>query len=167
MKTRSLMFFFIGSIFALPIYAADLDKADQEFLKKAADAGMTEVSAGKIAAKRSTNPDIKAFAEQMVTDHGKNNIELKSLASQKSMNIPAAPSKESQHKIAELKKKSGKDFDDAYVSEFGVHGHADAELLFKDAANNAKDPDVKNFASNTLPVIEHHRDMANSLAGNH
>jgi len=164
---RFVNFFAIISIVAVPAFAANLDKSDHEFMKKAADAGLTEVDAGKIAAKRSTDPDVQAFAQQMVADHGRNNQDLKSLAKRKNVSLPTAPSNESKRKIADLKKKSGKEFDDTYISEFGVHGHADAENLFKGASNDSKDPDVRNFASETLPVIQHHRDMANDLANKH
>lgn len=168
MKIRNfLTILAMTSVIAMPSFAAKLDPSDQEFMKKAADAGMTEVSAGKVAAKRATNPDVRAFAQQMVNDHGKNNQELKSLAKQKNVSLPSAPSKQSKDKIADLKTKAGKDFDDTYISEFGVQGHADAEALFKNAASGAKDPDVKNFASQTLPVVQHHREMANGLADTH
>ncbi|ATD61375.1 MAG: DUF4142 domain-containing protein [Janthinobacterium svalbardensis] len=35
--------------------------------------------------------------------------------------------------------------------------------LFTDASQKASDPDIKAFATKTLPALQHHLDMANAL----
>jgi putative membrane protein len=41
-----------------------------------------------------------------------------------------------------------------------VSDHKDNIKLFEDASNNAKDPDLKNWAAATLPTLKMHLDMA-------
>jgi putative membrane protein len=49
--------------------------ADQAFVKEAAIGGMAEVALGQLASTKATNDKVKAFAQRMVTDHGKANDE--------------------------------------------------------------------------------------------
>src|SRR5207237_946016 len=50
---------------------------DRTFVTNAAEGGMAEVELGQLATNKATNPDVKQFAQRMVTDHGKANDELK------------------------------------------------------------------------------------------
>src|SRR5512132_3270594 len=64
---------------------------DQMFVKKAAEGGMAEVDLGNVAKQNGSNDAVKQFGDRMVTDHGKANDELKSLAQQKSWTLPSEP----------------------------------------------------------------------------
>ena len=44
---------------------------DMSFVRKAAVAGMTEVQASKLALEKSTDANVKSFAQHMVDDHTK------------------------------------------------------------------------------------------------
>ncbi|HWZ48908.1 MAG TPA: DUF4142 domain-containing protein, partial [Herbaspirillum sp.] len=73
------------------------------------------------------------------------------------------PSVMQKTKIAVLSKLDGAAFDQQYASIIGVSAHEDAVKLFRDAAANANDPDVKQFAAQTLPTLQHHLEMAKRL----
>src|SRR5438046_9796137 len=62
---------------------------DKTFMKKAAKGGMMEVAMGKLAEQNGQSDDVKSFGKRMVTDHSKANDELKSIASQKNVTLPA------------------------------------------------------------------------------
>src|SRR5690606_33463255 len=49
--------------------AAEVDKADAEFMQKAALSGLMEIEASHIAQKSADSDNIKAYAEQMIRDH--------------------------------------------------------------------------------------------------
>jgi putative membrane protein len=66
-----------------------LDSKDRQFVMEAAHGGMMEVSLGRMAVDKATNPDVKQFAQRMVDDHSKANAELQQLASQKGIALPA------------------------------------------------------------------------------
>src|SRR3954470_4033366 len=59
-----------------------------KFAQHAAMAGMAEVKLGQLALEKSTNDDVKKFAQMMVDDHTKANDELKALAQSKSIDLP-------------------------------------------------------------------------------
>src|SRR5262249_14644343 len=70
--------------------AGKLSSWDEKFVKEAASGGMLEVELGKIAAEKGVNDKVKAFGRQMQEDHGKANDELKTVAANKGVQIPAA-----------------------------------------------------------------------------
>ncbi|MGE3958815.1 MAG: DUF4142 domain-containing protein [Vicinamibacterales bacterium] len=49
---------------------------------------MAEVELGKLATAKAQSQEVKQFAQRMVTDHGKANEELKSLAQRKNIALP-------------------------------------------------------------------------------
>src|SRR5262245_60975411 len=60
-----------------------------EFVNKAGEGGLAEVAAGKLGSQKATSPAVKAFAQKMVTDHGKANKELMAAAKAKNLEVPA------------------------------------------------------------------------------
>ncbi|TLV01461.1 DUF4142 domain-containing protein [Dyadobacter luticola] len=137
-------------------------EGDADFAVKAANGGMAEVALSKIAEEKATDPKVKDFAKQMVTDHTKANDELKALAASKNITLPSAPNEEKQKAAADLGSKSGKDFDKAYVSQM-KKDHDETVKLFEDAQKDLKDAELKAFVDKTLPVIKAHAEHAKSL----
>jgi putative membrane protein len=135
---------------------------DTEFAVAAADGGMMEVKLGELAATKASSAAVKDFAKSMVKDHSKANDELKALAQQKNITLPAALSDDKQKKYDDLAKKSGKDFDKAYAS-FMVEDHKEDVSEFEEAARDAKDPDIKAWAAGKVPTLQHHLEMAKTV----
>ena len=138
---------------------SSLDTADKEFMMKAAQGGMAEVSLGQMAALRGTNPDVKGFGSRMVTDHSKANDELKQLAQTKGIALPSEIDKESQNTADKLTKASDADFDKAYIGDM-VEDHEKDVSEFEKASKDAKDPDLKDWVTKTLPTLQDHLKMA-------
>jgi putative membrane protein len=139
-----------------------VDETTSDFMVKVADVGMTEVKLGHVAEEKSTNKRVKDFAAMMVKDHSAAGDELKSLASRKNVTLPTAVGDDHQKKIDDLSKKSGKDFDKAYIDAM-VDGHQATVNDFEKASNNTKDPDVKAWVDKTLPTIKMHLDSAKAI----
>ncbi|HMG11118.1 MAG TPA: DUF4142 domain-containing protein [Mucilaginibacter sp.] len=132
-----------------------VDQGDSKFATDAANGGLTEVAAAKVAEQKAVNQKVKDFAAMMVKDHGKANDELMAIAKAKNITLPAAPSEDKQKELSDLSAKSTSDFDKAYVDAM-VDGHKKTITLFEDAAKNCKDAELKAFATNTLPIIKGH-----------
>jgi putative membrane protein len=135
---------------------------DHQFAKKAASGGMSEVKLGQLAEDKGTNPAVKEFGQRMVTDHSKANDELKSIASQENVNLPSAPSKMDEAEYARLSKLSGKEFDDAYAKMM-VSDHEKDIAEFRKESTSGQDPELKSFASKTLPTLESHLQQAKQM----
>jgi putative membrane protein len=134
-------------------------KGDAEFAVAAADGGMLEVQLGQLAVSKASSPSVKKFGQSMIDDHSKGNEELKSLAAQKNITLPATLSDKNQKKYDELSAKSGAEFDKAY-SKFMVEDHKEDIDEFKKEAEKGNDPDLKSWALGKVPVLEHHLMMA-------
>ena len=138
------------------------DEGDAKFAVDAANGGMAEVALGKLAEGKAVNAKVKEFAAMMVADHTKANDELMALAQSKNITLPQAVSTEKQAVMDELTKKSGNDFDKAYVDQM-VDDHKKTVSLFEDASKNAKDADIKAFVDKTLPALKAHLEHANAI----
>ncbi|HEY4197214.1 MAG TPA: DUF4142 domain-containing protein [Mucilaginibacter sp.] len=139
-----------------------VDADDAKFVTTAANDGMAEVNAGKMAQEKASSTRIKNFASMMVTDHTKAGDELAALAKTKNITLPTAPDADAQKAADDLSKKSGKDFDKAYVNAM-LDGHKNAVKLFTDASQNCKDADLKAFATKTLPTLKMHLDSIQAI----
>lgn len=144
--------------------AADSSKtADASFIKKAAMGGMAEVDLGQLASSKASDDKVKSFARRMVTDHGKANDELKSLAASKQITVPPALDSKHQATHARLDKLSGTAFDRAYVSDM-LDDHKKDVAEFKHQSKSANDPDVRAWVTKTLPTLEEHLKMIEELS---
>jgi putative membrane protein len=139
--------------------AASISSGDRKFMEKAAQGGMSEVQLGKLAADKAASDDVKKFGQKMVDDHGKANDQLKQLATSKGVNLPTELDRSTQREMDKLQKLSGADFDREYMKHM-VSDHKKDVSEFKSEANKAKDADLKQFASSTLPTLEQHLTLA-------
>lgn len=143
---------------------AEVGKSDTEFMRKAAESGMLEIQASELARDKASSDTVKAFADQMIKDHQAADTELKAIASNKGVELPTELPGAERKKVEALGALEGRNFDRQYAQEIGVRAHNKAVTLFRDAASKAKDPDVKAFATKTLPALEGHLDMARKMA---
>jgi putative membrane protein len=139
--------------------------APQEFVTRASAAGLGEVELGKLAVQKGAAADVRAFAQKMVEDHGKAGADLAALAKKKSLQVATQPSQEQRDALASLRRKSGKEFDDAWTQQM-VRDHDDAVSLFS-AAGTLDDPDLAAFARQTLPKLTEHQQVAAQLSSIH
>lgn len=139
-----------------------MKSADTAFAMKAAQAGTAEVQLGQLAAQKAGHPDVKAFGQQMVDDHTKANDNLKSVAQRENMTLPSSLNGKDQAEYTKLQGLSGADFDREYVRDM-VKDHEEDVKEFQREANNGKDPQIKSFASQTLPILQEHLSKIKSI----
>lgn len=140
----------------------EMSSAADRFMTEAAQGGMMEVELGKLAASKAQNPEIKAFGQKMVVDHGKAGEELKALAAKKNIELPKELSGGMKAEVDRLSKLSGAEFDKEYV-KLMVDAH-DADLeAFEAQAEDAEDTDVKAFAAKHAPVIKGHYETIKAI----
>ena len=176
--SKSILTFSIGAAFALPVAlaqtavtpAAILSKtsagvtvADTTFLKKAASGGIAEVELGQLAVERASNPDVKQFAQRMVSDHTKANSQLKQVAAEEHIRLPQALTAKDKAIKDALARLSGDDFDRAYMKDM-VQDHRQDVAEFERESKSTQDPAVKGFAMQTLPTLRDHLKEAQRIA---
>jgi putative membrane protein len=132
---------------------------DVEFVIDAAKGGMAEVELGKLATERAKNEEVKKFAQRMVDDHTKAGDQLKSIAESRGIRLPKDIEPKDKALLNRLQKLNGAAFDRAYMPAM-VSDHMKDVNEFKKESNAGRDPQVKSFASSTLPTLEEHLQQA-------
>ena len=142
-----------------PAAGQKLGVSDTLFALAAADGGMTEVIVSQIGAQKATNPQLKQFSQQMITEHTQINNELKALAARKGIALPATISPGHQFCGQNLEGLSGEEFDTAYAVTQHVL-HMDTIAMFEAEAERGQDPDMKALAAKALPhIIGHTKEL--------
>ena len=142
-----------------------------DFVDHAAAGGIAEIEASRLALEKSQSADVKAFANMMITDHGKANDELATIAKKNDIEVPDTTTlvKQAKEKILDMRDES---FDEAYANN-QVKAHEEAIELFKKEANTVTDDQVKGatelkgFAQKMLPGLEKHLEAAKKLQAAH
>lgn len=143
---------------AWPVLAAE--KA-QAFVDKAIVGGMFEIESSQLALKNSRDPEVKKFADMMVSDHGKANAELEMLAKELGL---SAPSKLDDKHVALLKslQQAGTTIEAHYIKA-QLDGHVETVKMFEDYASAGDNEALQNFAVKTLPTLRMHLDMIEQM----
>jgi putative membrane protein len=137
-----------------------------DFVKQAAMSDMLEIESSKMAQQKG-NADEKKFAEQMAADHTKTSSELKSMVSNGGIEaeIPTVLHSSSQSKLDKLRDAKSEEFSAQY-DPMQVSAHKDAVSLFERYAKGGDNPKLKDWTGKTLPVLQHHLEMAQQLDKN-
>lgn len=135
---------------------------DKKFAQEAATGGLAEVQLGKLAQEKASSDAVKQFAQRMVDDHTKANEQLQQVASRESLTLPDRLDTKQQEMMDKLSKLSGPAFDKAYAKNM-VKDHEKDVNEFRAESQGGTDPGVKQFASQTLPILEQHLELAKNL----
>ena len=136
--------------------------AEKEFVAQAGEAGLAEVRQSEVAQQRARNAEVKAFAQRMVTDHGKGNAELQQLATTKGLVVPTALNQQHQAAVSHLQGLEGREFDRMYIQHM-IEDHQKVVSLFENAERTAQDPDLRGWVTKTLPTLREHLKHAQAL----
>jgi putative membrane protein len=138
---------------------------DKDFLHAAGTGGQNEIAASQLALERSQTSGVREFAQRMIADHTRGGNRLMRIAMSKGMTAPVNPDLHGIMMVERLRQASGGDFDMMYIQMAGVQAHQLMETLYNNQATNGTDPDLKAFASETLPLVRAHLQMAQQMAG--
>ncbi len=138
------------------------NSADSKFMMMAATGGQNEISLSEQALSKSSNEDVKKYAQTMIDDHTKAGDELKEVTMSKNVTLPTEPDAKHKAAAAKMSAMSGDAFDKEYIKMM-VKDHEKTVAMFQKEINSGKDADAKAFAEKTLPVIQGHLEMARSM----
>ena len=137
--------------------------ADRDFLEEQLAMSTAEVELGRLAQERGQHADVKEFGAMMVRDHQMATDELRPLASRITTGQPLSTDSDDHRDLMEdLSKLSGLEFDRKYIDEM-IDDHQDGVKDLQDKAENAADPDVKQWAAKRLPSIRQHLERARAI----
>lgn len=141
--------------------AADTPKADhklsaedKKFMEDASRANYNEIELGALAKGRAVSEDVKSYSDMIVADHQKAQKSLEALAAEKNVKIPEKADV-SKSFLKKLEGEKGARFDAVYMQHMATD-HAKDVAEFKRRAALTKDPDLKKWADDMVPVLEKH-----------
>ncbi|MBZ6386222.1 MULTISPECIES: DUF4142 domain-containing protein [Pantoea] len=143
--------------------STSLSSGDEKALKDMAQADINEVAAAKIALSKAQSSEVKAYAQQMVDDHGGALTKVQTVAQQKGVTLPTEPDAKHKTMAAKLEKQSGAAFDKMYMKNAGTMDHKMVLSKLQSDAKKIKDPDVKAVADAHMPVVEQHLKSAQQM----
>lgn len=140
------------------------EAAAPDFVTKAAASDMFEIEVARLALKRSTNAEVKKFAQTMIDAHTKSTAALKKAItdSGQALTLPTALPTDLQDKVSDLTKVAAVAFDKNYMDN-QVDAHQNALNVMQRYAEDGDVAAIKAFAAATAPVVQQHYDMARTL----
>jgi putative membrane protein len=131
-------------------------------------ANQVDIDAGELASKLATNPEVKKFAETMVTDHTGVNKAATDLATRLKVtpeeNVTSTALKAGGEKnVANLKTLKGAAFDKAYIDHEVAYHTQVLEAIDKTLVPNAKNAELKALIVKVRPAFVAHLEHAKSL----
>lgn len=133
----------------------------QTFVNMAASGGLYEVESSRLALEKTTDPEEKKFAQQMIDDHSKANDELKQIAQSKNLTVPSEMNEKHRTLLGALQKAQGTTLTNTYHQQ-QLGAHEETIALFERASQQLGDSELKSFAQKTLPKLQEHLKMLQS-----
>jgi putative membrane protein len=169
MKVSAIL---IAGSLLLPAGAHAQSVTDAQIASIVVTANQVDVDAGKLAAATSTNPEVKKFAQLMVTDHAGVNKQAVALVTKLKVTPQDNETSQSlkaggEKNIAALKALKGAAFDKAYVDHEVAYHQAVLDAVDKTLIPNAKNEELKALLVKVRPAfvthLEHARHIQASL----
>jgi putative membrane protein len=130
-------------------------KSDADFAREASQGGEAEVKLGQLAMQNGQSDAVKNFGKKMMDDHIKAGESLKAAATKSNIDLPAGLSPKDQATYDRLSKLNGSAFDQAYARSM-TRDHVQDIAAFRQESANGTDPNIKQFATATLPTLQEH-----------
>ena len=131
-----------------------------------------EVRVGQLAAKKATNPAVKKFAQELVTEHRALALEMRSLAGKLSVTPDTVDSDvhdvmdHARDQIKELTDKpAGADWDKQYIDD-QIDGHKDLLEKLQDAAKNTSNTELRAAIEKATGKVQEHLTKAQGIKEN-
>ena len=134
------------------------------FVATAGTANLFEIDEAKVALKRTSDAQVKAFASMMLDIHTKSNAALQAAveASGQNLDLPADLTDALQTKLATLNQTDAGHFDQAYMAD-QIDAHEGALDAMRIYARRGDVAVLKKFATDAVPVVESHLARAKAL----
>lgn len=128
---------------------------DKLFVLGAGVGGQFEVAYARQALQKSQDDQVKQLAQTIIQDHQKANQQLMQVAQAVGVTLPAGVDSMHAEKLQTLAALDAKDYDKKFVC-MNNEAHAKAIEAYKTASATAMNPQLKQYASQTLPVLQQH-----------
>jgi putative membrane protein len=159
----------VAGLLSFPFsHASDQSVNDAQIASIVVTANQVDIDAGKLAKSRSTNKEVKAFAELMITDHTGVNKAATDLVTKLKVTPQDNPTSQSlkadgDKNLAHLKTLKGAAFDKAYVDHEVAYHQQVIDALDKTLIPGATNDELKALLVKVRPAFVAHLEHAKHL----
>ncbi|HUJ09235.1 MAG TPA: DUF4142 domain-containing protein [Verrucomicrobiae bacterium] len=147
---------------ALPAVGTKLSSGDVSFVHEASSSGQAEVEFGQLLTQKAQSQALKDYGNRLIRDHTLANEKLARIALEKGVTVATEPNAKERKELDALQSLSATDFAET-AKEDAIRDHREAIQMFQEASQTLQDPDLRQFAKQTLPVLEEHLRLAQQL----
>jgi putative membrane protein len=153
---------------AAGVWAQGAAPTDAQIAAIVVTANQVDIDAGKLAMSKAHAPQVKEFAQRMITDHSAVNKAATELVQKLHVTPEPSPTSQSLQKggdenIAKLKTLSGAAFDKAYIDHEVAYHEAVVNALDKTLIPSAQNAELKALLVKVRPAFVAHLDMAKQI----
>jgi putative membrane protein len=153
---------------ATTAWAQGAGPTDPQIAAIVVTANQVDIDAGKLAKSKAQSPEVKEFAQRMITDHGGVNKSATELVQKLHVtpepNATSASLKQGgDENLAKLKALSGAAFDKAYIDHEVAYHEAVISAMDKTLIPSAQNAELKALLVKVRPAFVAHLDMAKDL----
>jgi putative membrane protein len=168
MTVKAIRTLALALLAAPALVLAQAGPTDPQIAQIVVTANQVDIDAGKLAVGKTKDKDIKAFAQQMITDHGAVNKQAGDLVNKLKVKPEPNPTSDSLKKggdesNAKLKKLTGAAFDKAYVDHEVDYHQQVLDAIDKTLVPSAKNEELKALIVKVRPAFVAHLDHAKML----
>lgn len=142
--------------------AARASLSAEEYARRQAQGELFEIALSQLILDKSEDQGVRAFAEQMVTAHTASLEKLRAAAGTMAALLPATLDSTQQNTLFRLENISGMKFNMEYM-QLQIDGHKAALDLNRRYASGGTDPALRQYASDSVPMIQDHLNMAQKV----
>ena len=162
---------FLGGVLAavaMSSFAQSEGPNDAQIAGIVVAANTADINAGKLAKSKSSNKEVKDFANRMVIDHTGVNKEASALVKKLKVKPEDSPTSKSLKDdgaamVKKLKGLKGAEFDKAYVDNEVAYHQTVLDAIDKTLIPSAKNAELKELLTKTRPVIDDHLQHAKKM----
>jgi putative membrane protein len=124
---------------------------------------MAEVMMGQLAIQRGQTQAERDFGQMLVTDHTQADDQLTAIAQTSMLRTAPGPTHMQQAMYQQLESAPGDQFDSMF-NQVMIPAHRQTIALFRMETQSGQNPQLRQFAATTLPVLYKHLHVAESLS---
>jgi len=165
---RTLKIAVATGLFLAAALAAAQAPNDAQIASIVVTANTVDIDAGKLAESKSSNAEVKAFAQRMITDHSGVNKSAVDLVTKLKVTPQDNPTSESlksggEKNVANLTGLSGAAFDKAYIDHEVTYHQQVLDAVDKTLIPSAKNEELKALLVKVRPAFVAHLDHAKMI----
>ena len=163
--TRPLLLAALFLVAMSPAWAQPaVGDGDKAFLVNEAQGSEYEKALAQLAQQKATRPDVKAYADRLVSDHAAQNAALAKLTAAKGVTPPVGMADADHSRLADLANQGGPAFDAAFAEE-AVRINAEDKKAADAERSATGDADIKAFLGQFESMDAAHEQAALALRG--